>query len=179
MNEVIVNDKRFEVYIPEAQIASRVKAIASAMNRELREAEPLFLVVLNGAFFFAADLLKELSFPYEVSFVKLASYEGMQSAGTMNTLIGLDEKLAGRCVVIVEDIIDTGRTISALIEQLRQMHVSDIKIATLILKPGSLQHAVRADYTGFEAPDEFLIGFGLDFNKKGRHFRDIFKIVTP
>jgi hypoxanthine phosphoribosyltransferase len=146
------------------------------MNVELKAANPVFLAVLNGSFFFAADLLKKLNFEYEISFVKIGSYSGLQSGPDLKTLVGLDENLTGRNVVIIEDIIDTGRTMNEIVRQLKEIHVFDIKIATLVIKPGSLAFAVKPDYTGFETPDDFLIGYGLDFNKQGRHFRDIYKI---
>jgi len=177
MDKVItVFDKEFEVYITEAEIADRVKEIASQMNKELRDTNPVFLPILNGSFFFASDLLRDIDFTYELSFVKISSYEGLQSGPELKMLIGLDESLANRNIIIVEDIVDSGKTIFELKKQLKEIHVSDIKVATLVLKPASLTYPVTPDYVGFEAADEFLIGYGLDFDKKGRHFKDIYKI---
>jgi len=179
MPVVHVLGKSFEPFILEEEIASRVQEIAAKMNEELAGTQPVFLAVLNGAFFFASDLLKRIDFEYEVSFVKVASYAGMESGKELKTLLGLDESLAGRTVVVIEDIIDTGKTIFELTGQLRNIGVSDIKIATLILKPGAVKFPIAAQYVGFEVPDAFLIGYGLDFNKQGRHYRDIYQVITP
>jgi hypoxanthine phosphoribosyltransferase len=170
-----VLDKHFELFLPESRIAERVKELARRMNTELQETDPVFLSILNGAFFFAADLLKHINFTCEISFVKIASYQGIES-GTHQTLIGLDENLEGRNVVVVEDIIDSGQTMFRLMQELKKIPVSDIKIATLILKPNAVKYPVSPDYIGFETPENFLIGYGLDYNKKGRHLKDIYKI---
>jgi hypoxanthine phosphoribosyltransferase len=172
-----VFDKEFELFIPQSRIAERVKELAQQMNVELNDTEPVFLAVLNGAFFFVADLLKHINFTCEISFVKIASYQGLES-GTHQTLIGLDENLEGRNVVVVEDIIDSGQTMFRLVQELKEIAVADIKIATLILKPNAVRYPVAPDYIGFETPEDFLIGYGLDYNKKGRHYKDIYKLST-
>lgn len=175
---VKVLDKEFELFISYNHIQERIKQIAGVMNLELAELNPVFLAVLNGAFFFAADLMKEICFPCELSFVKISSYRGMQSSGVAETLIGLDENLGGRNIVIVEDIVDTGNTMHDLTQKLEKIKPASVRIATLILKPDALQKNVPLDYIGYEVPDEFLIGYGLDYDKQGRHFKDIYKIKS-
>lgn len=173
-----VHDKEFEVYIPQQQIKDRVGELASGMNNELQGLNPVFLAVLNGSFLFMADLIREMNFPCEVSFIKIASYAGLSSSGRTTTLLGLDIDLKNRHVVIVEDIVDTGRTMYSLLDHLRQMGPASIRVATLILKPGALQFKVPLDYVGFETPDDFLIGYGLDYDRHGRHYKDIYKIKS-
>lgn len=175
---VKVLDKEFERHIPADQIMARIQELGAQMQKDLCTRNPVFLGVLNGSFFFVSDLLKEIDFPCEVSFVKVSSYQGLKSTGQGVSLIGLDESLKGRCVVVVEDIIDTGRTMSQLLEDLKQLGAADIKVATLILKPDALKYEVPVHYAGFEVPDDFLIGYGLDYNKQGRHYKDIYKIKS-
>ena len=176
-NAIHLSDKQFEKHISSEQIAGRVEQIANEMNRAFAQSYPVFLPVLNGSFFFAADLMKRVDFEYEISFIKIASYSGLKSTDNIQTLIGFDENLARRNVVIIEDIIDTGKTMSELVKRLKEMHVSDIKIATLILKQGSLKYPVKPDFTGFEVENDFLVGYGLDYDKRGRHFKDIYKLI--
>jgi hypoxanthine phosphoribosyltransferase len=171
-----VFDKTFEIFIPESQIAARVAMLAEQINAELKDTNPVFIVVLNGAFFFAADLLKKINFDYEVSFVKIASYDGLTQGADQKTLIGLDENLEGRHVVLIEDIMDSGKTMFEISGQLKEIPVSDLKIATLIFKPNSIRYPIAPDFAGFEVPDDFLVGYGLDYNKRGRHYRDIYKL---
>lgn len=173
---ITVIDKNFERFISSEQILERIKIMARQMHKDLSGQNPVFLCVLNGAFFFAADLLKEIDFPCEISFVKVSTYSGMQSTGQAKTLIGLDENLKGRHVVIVEDIVDTGYTMLQLTEMMKNLGVESLKIATLILKPTALKHDIKLDYTGFEVADEFLVGYGLDYNKQGRNYKHIYKI---
>ena len=170
---VKVLDKEFVPYITAEQIAARIRELGAQVQEDLCTLNPVFLAVLNGSFFFVADLLKEIDLPCEISFVKVRSYEGLQSSGTMNTLIGLDESLKGRHVVIVEDIVDTGRTMSHLVQELQNLGVAGIRVATLILKREALKFDVPLDYVGFETPNAFIIGYGLDYNKQGRHYKDI------
>ncbi|MGZ5242703.1 MAG: hypoxanthine phosphoribosyltransferase [Bacteroidia bacterium] len=173
---ITVIDKDFDRYISSAQILERIKIMAGQMHNALADKNPVFLCVLNGAFFFAADLLKEIDFPCEISFVKVSSYSGMQSTGQSKTLIGLDENLKNRHVVILEDIIDTGFTMLQITQLLNNSGAESVSVATLILKPTALKHHVKIDYTGFEVPDEFLVGYGLDYDKQGRNYKHIYKI---
>ncbi len=174
--EVVIFEKTFERFITESVIMERVKNLAGQISEDIKDAEPVFIPILNGSFYFAADLLKHIDFPYEVSFVKMSSYTGLGAGETINTVIGLDKSLKNRNIVLIEDIIDSGRTINNLQNQLKDIAVSDIKIASLIFKPGAVKYPINPDYVGFEAEDGFLIGYGLDFDGKGRHYKDIYKL---
>jgi hypoxanthine phosphoribosyltransferase len=172
---VQVHGKNFEKFISSARIQERIKEIAAQMDKDLAALNPVFLAVLNGAFFFAADLLREVNFTYEISFVKIRSYTGMQS-GEATTLLGLDENLRARHVVVVEDIIDTGKTLYHLQEELKKINAESVRIASLVNKPDAIQYPVHVDYKGFDVPNDFLVGYGLDYDKQGRNFRDIYKL---
>ena len=140
--------------------------------------EPLFLSVLNGSFMFTADLMKRVNIPCEISFVKLASYQGTSSTGKVKELVGLNEDIEGRTVVIVEDIIDTGFTMERLVETLRARNPKDIRIATLLVKPDKLQVKLDIDYVAMNIPNDFIVGYGLDYDGKGRNYRDIYTVVN-
>ena len=174
--EVKVHDKTFVPFITDDEILERLKIVADEVTRDLAGKNPLFLAVLNGSFFFAADLLKLLDFDCEISFVKVATYSGMQSTGSTKTLLGLEENITGRHVVVLEDIVDTGFTMYELIKMLNAQKPASLRIATLIFKPDALKHDVKLDYIGFSVPDDFLIGYGLDYNKQGRHYNHIYKL---
>jgi hypoxanthine phosphoribosyltransferase len=174
---VQIHDKKFEIYIPYEKIDAAIQSIADKLNKDLPDKNPLFLSILNGAFVFAADLFKKLDFPCEISFVKLASYSGTKSTETVRQLIGFDEDLKGRNVVIIEDIIDSGLTIERVLQQLKEMGAADVKIATLLFKPNAFKAGYKIDYTGLEIPNDFIVGYGLDYNKHGRNFKDIYKII--
>lgn len=150
-----------------------VKQIAKKINNELKNDLPLFLVVLNGSFVFASDLLREITIPCEISFIKVASYQGTTSTGNITELIGLTEELAGRTVVIIEDIVDSGNTIDKLITTLKRKKVKKIKIATALLKPNAYKKQHRIDYVGLEIADDFVVGYGLDYNGQGRNLKQI------
>ncbi len=177
MAKVTVHDKTFDVYIEEAKIQQRIAELGAQMNVDFKDKKPLFLAVLNGSFLFAADLFKQLDIECEISFVKLASYQGTQSTEKVKKLIGLNEQIKGRCVVVLEDIVDTGITINEMMAQLMQHEPSEIKIATLLFKPAAYIKRVHLDYIGFEVPKVFLLGYGLDYDGLGRNLRDIYKIV--
>ena len=177
MTKVKVHDKTFDVYIEEAKILERIAELAKKMNEDFQDKKPLFLAVLNGSFLFAADLFKQLSIECEISFVKLASYEGTQTTEKVKKLIGLNENIKGRCVVILEDIVDTGITINEMMAQLNEHEPAEIKVATLLFKPAAYIKRVHLDYVGFEVPKVFLLGYGLDYDGLGRNLKDIYKIV--
>lgn len=177
MTKVKVHDKTFDVYIEEAKILERIAELARKMNEDFQDKKPLFLAVLNGSFLFAADLFKQLSIECEISFVKLASYEGTQTTEKVKKLIGLNENIKGRCVVILEDIVDTGITINEMMAQLNEHEPAEIKVATLLFKPAAYIKRVHLDYVGFEVPKVFLLGYGLDYDGLGRNLKDIYKIV--
>ncbi|RLD35056.1 MAG: hypoxanthine phosphoribosyltransferase, partial [Bacteroidetes bacterium] len=154
-----------------------VEQVAEMINADMRGKDPLFLCVLNGAFIFASDLLKKVEVDCEISFVKLSSYVGTQTTNTVRELIGLDQVLTDRTVVVVEDIIDTGITMSYTLEKLRKLGASDVRIATLLFKPEAFKKDYPIDYVGIVIPNEFIVGYGLDYNGHGRNFPDIYKII--
>lgn len=176
MDTVDVLDKKFELYIPYNEIVARVKVIAGKIAEDLAERNPLFVIMLNGAFMFAAELMKEVNFPAELSFVKLSSYAGMESSGTVRELIGLSDKVEGRDVVIIEDIVESGLTMKTMIEMLERQKVGSVRIAALFVKPHCLLHDVKVDYAAIEIDDDFIVGFGLDYNGYGRNLKDIYKL---
>jgi hypoxanthine phosphoribosyltransferase len=179
MKQVKVHDKTFELYIPHEKICSVVEEMADKMNEELVEENPLFLCILNGSFMFAAELFKRIDLvETEISFVKLASYEGDHTTGKVKQLIGLNENIEGRTVVVLEDIVDTGITIMNILDQLEKLNPKEVKIATMLLKPDSLQKEVKLDYVGLEIPDDFIVGFGLDYDGYGRNLIDIYTVIN-
>ena len=179
MAKVRVHDKDFETFIPYEKIRSVIEEMAGQMNLELKGKNPLFLCILNGSFMFAAELFKRIELlDAEISFVKLASYSGTSSTGELKELIGLNESMEGRTVVVLEDIVDTGITISGTIEQIKSKNPAEVKVASLLLKPDALQKPVVIDYVGLEIPNEFIVGYGLDYNGLGRNLIDIYKIVN-
>lgn len=178
MSTVQVRDKRFRISIPEAEIKSRVKALAEQMSKDFAGKNPLFLGVLNGSFIFAADLMREMTIPCEISFVKLASYEGTTSSGKIHEVIGINEDLAGRTIVIVEDIVDTGRTMMRMLEQLGTRNPESVHICTLFLKPSKLEDKIAPEYVAFEIPNDFIVGYGLDYNQAGRWLKDVYTVVS-
>ena len=177
MSIVKIKDKTFRTFIPEDQIAQSVKAVAERINRDLAGKNPLFIAVLNGSFIFAADLMRNITIPCEISFVKLASYQGTTSTGVIKEVIGLNEDLAGRTVVILEDIVDTGFTIKRMIETLGTRCPESVHICTLLLKPGKLQVPLNVEYAAMEIPNDFIVGYGLDYDQQGRNLRDIYTLV--
>lgn len=172
-----IQDKEFELYIPYEKIDKAVQNIADRLNRDYKEKNPLFLCILNGSFIFAADLFKKIDFPCEISFVKMASYSGTKSTENVRQLIGFDENVTGRSIVIIEDIIDSGLTMERVLEQLNAIGAAEIKIASLLYKPDAFKGNYAVDYIGMEIPNDFIVGYGLDYNQQGRNFKDIYKIV--
>ncbi|MEO6455225.1 MAG: hypoxanthine phosphoribosyltransferase [Ginsengibacter sp.] len=172
-----VHDKQFTPFISAAQINEQVKRMAAEINKDYDGKRPLFIVVLNGAFMFASDLLKEITVEAEVCFIKLASYKGVTSTGQVVTAIGLDIDLVGRMVIIVEDIVDTGKTISHFLPQLKYHHPASLKIVALLHKPEAMVDTVKIDYLGFTVADKFLVGYGLDYDGLGRNIKEIYQMV--
>jgi len=174
MSQVItIKDKQFKPYITEQKIAGAVKNLADAINIDLKDEFPVFLAVLNGSFMFAADLLKEVTIPCEISFIKLTSYSGISSKGEVTELIGLTENISGRTVVIIEDIVDSGITLERLTETLKSKNVKQIKVATILFKPEAYKRNYKLDYVGFKIPNDFVIGYGLDYEGLGRNLKEI------
>lgn len=177
MNSIRVHDKDFIKSIHSEQIEIAVNKIAEQINKDLEGKNPLFLIVLNGAFMFAADLLKKVNIPCQISFVKLSSYIGTRTTSAVRELIGLDEVLTNRTVVIVEDIIDTGITMGVTIDKLKKLEAAEVFIATLLFKPDSFRMNYDIDYIGLKIPNDFIVGYGLDYNGHGRNYPDIYKII--
>ena len=178
MSRVKIKDKTFETSMTEAEIKQRVKELAQQMSRELEGKNPLFLAVLNGAFIFAADLMREMTIPCEISFVKLASYQGTTSTGTIHEVIGINEDLSGRAVVIVEDIVESGLTIKRMMEQIGTRHPASVQVCTLFFKPEQLKEDLKLDYVAFSIPNDFILGYGLDYDQQGRGLKDLYTLVT-
>ena len=178
MSIVKIKDKSFKVSIPEAEIKNRVKLLAQQMSKDLEDKNPLFLAVLNGSFVFAADLMREMTIPCEISFVKLASYQGTTSTGKIKEVIGINENLNGRAVVIVEDIVESGQTMKRMIESLGTRNPASVQICTLFFKPEKLQEDLTLDYVAFRIPDDFIVGYGLDYDQQGRGLKDVYTIIS-
>lgn len=174
MDTIQVNDKHFRVFIPEAKIKQRVKEVADMISRDMAGKNPLLLGVLNGAFVFAADLMREMSIPCEISFVKLASYQGVTSTGKVKEVLGINEDLTGRHIIIVEDIVDTGLTMKRMVESLGTRHPASVSLCTLLMKPDKLQEDLELKYVAFTIPNDFILGYGLDYDQQARGLKDIY-----
>ena len=177
MGQITVKDKTFEVSINETTIKQRVREVAQQMSRDLEGKNPLFLAVLNGAFIFAADLTREMTIPCEISFVKLASYQGTTSTGSIKEVIGINEDLSGRTVVIVEDIVESGLTIKRMMEQLGTRNPASVQVCTLFFKPEKLKEDLKLDYVAFSIPNDFILGYGLDYDQQGRQLKDVYSLI--
>ncbi len=177
METVTVRDKRFRLSIPAADIQQAVKKVAERISQDYEGREPLFLAVLNGSFMFAADLMRHVSVPAEIAFVRLASYQGTQSAGHVKELIGLNMPVEGRHIVVVEDIVDTGFTMQHMLRTLRAANPASVEICTLLLKPTKLQVELDVKYPALTIPDDFVVGYGLDYDGFGRNLADIYTIA--
>ena len=176
-NTIQVKDKTFAVSIPQEKIISEVKRVAGEISRDYAGREPVFLAVLNGSFVFAADLLREISLPCEISFVRLASYQGVSTTGDLREIMGLNIDITGRPVVIVEDIVDTGLTMAHMLETLKKHNPSSVDICTLLLKPGKLQVDLDIRYCCMQIPNDFIVGYGLDHDGFGRNTKDIYTLI--
>lgn len=177
MDKIKILDRNFKKSIPESKITLTINDIANRMNSELKNENPLFISILNGSFMFAADLMKRITFPCEISFVKIASYHGTTSSDEMLELIGLKKNLKGRTVVIIEDIVDSGKTMSKVLEMLQNRGAGKILISTLLLKPDALRYNIKPDYVAMTIPNDFIVGYGLDYNGYGRNLPDIYTVT--
>ena len=178
MKEVVFLDKRFKVSIPANEIQLRINQMAEQINDELEGKEIVFVVILNGAFMFASDLYKQINLNSRISFLKLASYQGTSSSGNVKQLIGLNESLKDKVVVVLEDIVDTGHTLDSIQKQLNGFEPAEIKIASLLFKPDSFLYNYKIDYLGFSIPNDFIIGYGLDYDGYGRNLDSIYTIIN-
>ncbi|MBI3882801.1 MAG: hypoxanthine phosphoribosyltransferase [Sphingobacteriales bacterium] len=173
-----IHDKKFEQYISAETITAQVKKLAIQINEDYQGKQPVFIAILNGAFMFAADLFKEITIEAEISFIKLVSYKGTTSTGSVITAIGLEEVLKGRHIIVIEDIVDTGNTLATFLPQLYNQLPASLKVAALLNKPEATEQPVTIDYLGFSVPDKFLVGYGLDYDGLGRNLPSIYQLTN-
>ena len=178
MKTVKIKDKEFELFLSQDKIENAIDTVAQRLNTDLAGKDPLFICVLNGSFMFASELMKRLAIPCELSFVKMSSYKGISSSGKIKEIYGLEEDIKGRTIVIVEDIVDTGYTMSLMLEQLMLDEPKEILVASMLLKPDALKEKVQLDYVALEIPNDFIVGYGLDYDGYGRNLADIYKIKS-
>ena len=178
MNEIRILGKLFREFIPEAEIKSRIEELARQINSDLAGKDVIFLGILNGAFLFAADLFRRIGFPAKISFVKFASYRGTSSSGEIKELIGLNDDIQNKTVVIIEDIVDTGNTIERIVGELLIRKANEIRIAALFFKPSAYLKNIDIDYVGFNIPDDFIVGYGLDYEGYGRNLPAVYALVS-
>lgn len=178
MNTIQIKDKKFKLSIPESEIQAAVRKVAEQINHDVAEKNPVFICVLNGAFMFAGDLMKNVNMPCEITFVKLSSYDGLYTSGVVKEIIGLNESVVGRNVVVVEDIVDTGITMERILSSLRAKGANEIRVATFLQKPDALQCDIKIDYVAMKIPNDFIVGYGLDYDGYGRNLKDIYTVVS-
>lgn len=176
-NSIQIHGKDFVPYLSETAIKEKIKEMAAAISKDYAGKQPLFIGILNGAFMFASDLFKELTIEAEISFIKLASYSGTKSTGKVLTAIGLDADINGRHVIIIEDIVDTGKTLSSFLPQLEHQGPASIKLAALLTKPDARTHPINIDYLCFSIPNKFVVGYGLDYDSLGRNLKEIYQLA--
>lgn len=176
MTTVKVKDKVFKPYLSEQQILAKIDELAARINKDLDGKNPLFICVLNGAFMFASDLMKKVTIDCEISFIRLKSYHGTSSTGVTKEILGLVDNIEGRTVVLIEDIVDTGRTLVCLLSTLNEQKPESIRTAVLLYKPDAVECEVSLDYVAFEIPNDFIVGYGLDYDGNGRNLNDIYVI---
>lgn len=177
MNQVQLKDKKFSLFIEEEKILASIVALAEKINIDYKDRKPLFIGVLNGSFMFASDLLKNIDLDCEISFIKVSSYEGTASTGKVSDLIGLNQDITGRDVIIIEDIVDTGNTIENINKSILEKKPASVKFATLLLKPDVYKKDIKLDYVAITIANDFIVGYGLDYDGLGRNLRDIYKIT--
>jgi len=173
-----VKDKNFIPYLGEDDIKDKVLTLAAQINKDYLGAKPLFIAILNGSFIFAADLMKEISLECEISFIKLSSYTEMASSGSVKELIGINENIFNRDIIIVEDIVDTGNTMKSVIDEFKNRGVKSVEVVTLLVKPEALVNTVELKYVGFEIPNKFVVGYGLDYDGFGRNSKAIYQLSS-
>lgn len=173
---IVLHQRRFKLFLTAGEIRKIVVSVASKINKDYRLKEPCLIPVLNGSFLFAADLVRELNIQAEVAFVKKSSYSGTRSAGKVRGLLGLNQDIRGRHVIVIEDIVDSGRTLVAVLKDLRRHHPASIRVAALLFKPGAYRQKEKIHYVGRRIPDDFVVGYGLDFDGLGRNLRSIYML---
>ena len=178
MSTVKLHDKTFEPYLSAETIQKKVEELADAINKDYQGKKPLCIAILNGSFMFASDLFKCLAIDAEISFIKLASYRGMKSTGKVITAIGLEDDLFDRDVIILEDIVDTGKTLHEFLPKLQHQQPKSLKIVTLLHKSSATKFQLNIDYVGFDIPDKFVVGYGLDYDGLGRNLKEIYQLST-
>ena len=176
-NLIRAHDLFFKPFLPKEKIVGRVAELGKQISTDYKGKKPVFISILNGAFVFLADLVRACDLTCEITFIKLSSYEGAKSTGKVTTLIGMDLDLKGRDVIVVEDIIDTGETLFQFLKELKKTEPSSVKLASLLIKPEALQHEIQIDYKGFDIPNKFVIGYGLDYNGEGRNLESIYQLA--
>ncbi|MDR1914574.1 MAG: hypoxanthine phosphoribosyltransferase [Clostridiales bacterium] len=172
-----MKDKEFELFIPEKDIQAAIDRVAEEIKHDIEGTNPLFVGILNGAFMFIADLMHRLNGPYELTFARYSSYQDTRSTGAINEIMAIRPPVAGRSLILLEDIIDTGFTMHYVMNKLKKEGAIDVKLATMLFKPDALQFDLKPDYVGLAIPNEFIVGYGLDYNEQGRAYRDIYKVV--
>jgi hypoxanthine phosphoribosyltransferase len=177
MPPIKLHDKSFDTFLSEQSIQQKIAELAVSINKDYTDKNPLFIAILNGSFMFAADLFKHLTINAEICFIKLASYKGMKSTGHITTAIGLDQDLYDRDVIILEDIVDTGKTLQHFLPKLHHQQPKSLKIASLLHKPDATIFPISIDYLGFAIPNKFVVGYGLDYDGLGRNFKEILQLV--
>ena len=173
---MIIKDKSFDLFIKEESINKRVKELADQISSDYKDKDPIFIPILNGAFLFAAELIKEITIPCQLSFVKVSSYAGTESTGTIKQLYGLDENIKNRNLIIVDDIVDTGLTMQTVVEQIKKLNPASIEVMTFLLKRESIKKELEVKYVGFSIPNAFVVGYGLDYDGYGRNLKDIYQL---
>ena len=177
MEQITIGSKQFIPYLREETILQRVAALAETINKDYQDKDPLFIGILNGSFMFASDLLKKITIPCELSFIRVSSYEGIESSGAVKQVLGLQENIFNKHVVILEDIVDSGLTMEQVLAHLQERGPRSLEVATLLLKPECLERDLKLPYVGFEIPDKFVVGYGLDYDGQGRNLKDIYQLA--
>lgn len=177
MQEVKVLDKNFRIYIPKEQLQERIALMADEINKDQKGKDVIFIGILNGVFLFAADLFRRIDLDARISFLKLASYEGTSSTGKIKELIGWNEDITGKTVIVIEDIVDTGNTLERIVGEMTLRKAAEVKIAALLFKPAAYTKKIPLDYVGFEIPNDFVVGYGLDYDGYGRNLDSIYTLI--
>ena len=177
MDRIRLKDKEFELFIPEEEIKEAIAKVAERIRADVEGTHPLFVGILNGAFMFTAELMRQLNEPYEITFARYSSYKGTSTTGVVREIMPVQADVKGRTLILIEDIIDTGFTMQYVMDKLRKDGAADVKLATMLFKPDSLKCDLKPDYIGIRIPSDFIVGYGLDYDEQGRGYRDIYKII--